>query len=139
MDYEFLEHTADAKFRAYGKTLEEAFANAVKATAAIMTDVSKIKHKLDKEINISASSKEALLYDFMDELIFLLDTESFIAAEVKQITITIKNLRFELNAVVLGDTADSYDVHTYIKAPTYNDMSIKEENGKFTVQMVHDI
>mgnify|MGYP006451174011 FL=1 len=37
-NYEFLEHTADEKFRAYGKTLEEAFINAALATAKIMTD-----------------------------------------------------------------------------------------------------
>jgi SHS2 domain-containing protein len=139
MDYEFLEHTADAKFLAYGNTLEEAFSNVVKATTAIMTDVEKVQPKIDKEIKLEASSKESLLYDFIDELIFLLDTEAFIAKEVKKIIITIKNHRATLHAVVLGDCADGYDVHTYIKSPTYNDMFIKEEQDKVTIQMVHDI
>ncbi|MGB2763781.1 MAG: archease, partial [Candidatus Aminicenantaceae bacterium] len=31
--YRFLEHTSDAKFQAFGNTLEEAFCNAALATA----------------------------------------------------------------------------------------------------------
>ena len=32
--YKFLAHTADAKFQAFGETLEEAFGNAALATAS---------------------------------------------------------------------------------------------------------
>ena len=38
MDYEYLDHTADAKFIAYGQTLEEAFVNCAKATFGIIID-----------------------------------------------------------------------------------------------------
>ena len=34
--FKYLEHTADAKFQAFGRTLEEAFANAVLATASLI-------------------------------------------------------------------------------------------------------
>jgi SHS2 domain-containing protein len=34
--YRFLRHTADAKFQAFGTTLEEAFINAALATASLM-------------------------------------------------------------------------------------------------------
>ena len=56
--YEFLEHTADVKFRAYGKTLEEAFSNAALATSAVMTDVKKIKGKIEKTIAVQSKTKE---------------------------------------------------------------------------------
>ncbi|MBW3022298.1 archease, partial [Candidatus Woesearchaeota archaeon] len=43
MKYEFLEHTADVKFRAYGKTLVEAFTAAAYSYADIVSAHTKIK------------------------------------------------------------------------------------------------
>ena len=40
--YKFFEHTADAKFQAYGKSVEEAFSNAALAMFSVITDTSKI-------------------------------------------------------------------------------------------------
>ena len=45
MKFKFLEHTADAKFQAFGKNLEETFANAALALTKLMTD-SKVKTKI---------------------------------------------------------------------------------------------
>ncbi len=137
--YEFLEHTADVKFLAYGKNLEEAFSNAALATFSIMTDISKVKEKIKKEIKIHATKKESLLYDFLEQLVFLMDTEGFILSKVKELIITEKNKIYELKSVIVGDKADHYDVHTAIKAVTYNDMFIKEAKGRVIIQVVHDI
>jgi SHS2 domain-containing protein len=132
--FEFLPHTADVKFLAYGKNLQEAFANCVLATTRIMTE-DKVLSKEEKTIKIKSSSKQALLYDFLEEIIFLVDTEGFIVGEVKEIK--INNL--ELEAVVVGDNGDNYEILTQIKSITYNDMFIKEEENSVTIQVVHDI
>lgn len=133
MKYEFFEHTADVKFKAYGKSLEEAFENSALATFEVMTNISKIKNNIQKEIHIKANSKEALLFDFLDELIFLLDTEGFILSKITNLK--INNL--ELTAILHGDNADEYEVHTYVKAPTYNEMIIHE--NPFWIQIVLDL
>lgn len=137
--YEFLEHTADVKFRAYGKDLEEAFANAALATFAVMTDISKVKPKIEKEVSVECAKKESLLYDFLEELLYLVDTEGFLLSKVKELKISETEKGFALKAVIAGDSADDYEVSTYIKAITYNDMFIKEEDGRVTIQVVHDI
>jgi len=137
--YEFLEHTADAKFRAYGKTLEEAFINAALATTTIMCEVSEVKPKIEKKLNITAKKKESLLFDFLQQLVILLDTEGFLLGAVKSITISKNKEVYSLHAVILGDSADHYEIHTAIKAVTYNDMFIKEEQGLITIQVVHDL
>ena len=79
------------------------------------------------------------LYDFLESLIILIDTEGFMLGIVKELKITSSSKGFSLMATLLGDNADSYDVHTYIKAVTYSDMFIKEEKNLVTVQVVHDI
>ena len=137
--FEFLEHTADAKFIAYGKNLEEAFANAALASFALMTDISKINPIIEKKVEVNSKRKESLLYDFLESLIILIDTEGFMLGIVKELKITSSSKGFSLMATLLGDNADSYEVHTYIKAVTYSDMFIKEEKNLVTVQVVHDI
>ena len=137
--YEFFDHTADTMFRAYGKTLEEAFANAALATFAIMTDVEKIAPKKEKTIEVSAKKKESLLYDFLEHLIVLVDTEAFLLSKVKKIQITEKNGAYHLEATVAGDNADDYEILTHVKAVTYSDMFIKEEKNLVTIQVVHDL
>ncbi len=133
--YEFLEHTADEKFRAYGKTLEEAFINAALATAKIMTD-DKIKPVIEKKIEIKVNTKEKLLYQFLEELLFFVDTEGFILSKVKDLVIKDN---FTLTATFLGDSAENYEIKAHIKAVTYNDMFIKEEENLVTIQVVHDL
>jgi len=134
-NYEFLEHTADEKFRAYGKTLEEAFINAALATAKIMTD-DKVKPTIEKKIEIKVNTKEKLLYQFLEELLFYVDTEGFILSEVKDLEIKDN---FTLTATFLGDSAEDYEIKAHIKAITYNDMFIKEEENLVTIQVVHDL
>ena len=133
--YKFLEHTADVKFQAFGKNLEEAFTNSALATTEIMTE-DKVKAKEEKTITVSASKKETLLYEFLEHLLFLVDTEGFILSEVK--TLEIKE-NYKLTATILGDNADNYEIQTHIKAVTYSDMFIKEEENQVTIQIVHDI
>ena len=137
--FEFLEHTADAKFLAYGKTIEEAFSNAAIATFEIMTETQKIQKKIRKDIDISAKNIESLLYEFIEHLLFLVDTEAFLLRSVDKITIKKTDKGYVLHATIDGDNAKGYEVKTQIKAATYADMFIKETKNNVTIQMVVDI
>lgn len=136
--FEFLPHTADVKFLAYGKTLEEAFANAALATTAVMTD-DVIQSHIEKKIAVTSAKKDSLLYDFLEKLLYFVDTEGFLVGEVKQLAIVQKGKGYSLHAIVRGDAAEGYDVSMQIKAVTYNDMFIKEERTGVTIQVVLDI
>jgi len=134
MKYEFLEHTADSKFRAYGKTLEEAFENAAYALTSIIVSED-VKPAYKEEIVIDANGNEALLLNFLEELLYLLDTKSFLLSKVEELTIDGNILK----SVVFGDTdIEKYELAAHIKAVTYNEMEITEKDGKFTVQVVVD-
>lgn len=137
--YEFLPHTADAQFKAYGKTLEEAFSNAALATYQIMTDISKVKKKIKKLLVIHSQNKESLLYDYLEELLFFTDTEAFLVSEVKNLEIRKLKDGYMLECQIKGDQADKYELKTQIKAITYNDMFIKETKGQTVIQVVVDI
>ncbi len=139
MKYKFLEHTADAKFQAYGKTLEEAFSNAALAMFNVITDTTDVTTDITKKIIVESENKEALLYDFLSELLVLLDSVPFLLHIVESIKIE-KNEKYKLTAVVVGDShVSDYPINTHIKAMTYSEMFIKEEDDSVTIQVVVDI
>ena len=127
--YKFLEHKADAKFQAYGKTLKEQFQNALEAMTFIITD-NKIKPKITKKIEIQGTDKKNLLLNFLEEILFLIDTEQFIPAKAD---VKIKGLN--LTATLKGDNIRNYETKSDIKAITYNQMEITKNH----VQVVCDI
>jgi len=138
--YIYLPHTADAKFQAWGKNLEEAFKNAAYAMTDVITDHTKIEPQIKKQIKLSSENPESLLYDFLEQFLFLLDTERFLLNKIKKIKIIEKKNQLLLIASLIGDNKPiRYAIKTTIKAVTYQEMFIKHEKGKVTVQVVVDI
>jgi len=136
MKFKFLEHTADIKFQASGDSIEEAFSNSALAMFNSMSD-EKVKEKKSFKINVKGKDFESLLYNFLEELLFLFDSENFFVGKVKSINIDKEN--FNLNAEVAGDNAENYEIHIDIKAITYNDMFVKKKGNKWIVQVVLDV
>ena len=139
MRYEYLKHTADLKVKAYGKTLEEAFANVAIGGFDFLTPTSKVQKKVEKKISITAKRVESLLYDFLEELLFLLDTDSFMINSFRDMKIKQEKDSFSLECTALGDNYKNYHVKGDIKAITYSEMEIKKENDGFIVIVVLDI
>jgi SHS2 domain-containing protein len=136
MRYEFLEHTADAKFKAYGETIEEAFSNAALATFSILIEPGEVKPAIEKKISLDGKKLVSLLYDFLEELLFFLDVDGFILNSVKSIEIKDD---LSLECSVLGDNYKGYDVSGNVKSVTYNDMEIKKTNSGYELTVVVDL
>lgn len=141
--YKYLEHTADAKFQASGKNLEEAFKNAALAMLNLMCKSEIIKLKQEKKILVKGKDLKALLYNWLEELLFLLDSENFLTGKIKKLNISGKEGNHKLEASVLGDSAKNYEIFGEVKAVTYNEMFIREEKikgkRKFIIQAVVDM
>jgi SHS2 domain-containing protein len=135
--HKFLEHTADLKFLAEGNSLEEAFIESTKALKEAICGEIKILAQQTREINVKSDNLENLLYDFLEEFLVLLESEDFILSEIKEIKIDQK--KFTLSAQVSGDKIDNYKFTNDVKAITYNEMFIKNENNKWRIQVVLDV
>jgi len=134
MKFKFLEHTADIKFQAYGKTLDEVFENSLLAVSEYISRGNKIKTTKGKIIDVVGIDHESLLYNFLDEILYLIDAESFIPAKAK---ITIRG--FNLHAELYGDSTKNYKDLDHIKAATYAEMYIKKIDKGFEAQVVLDV
>lgn len=136
--YKFLEHTADIKFQAAGSTLEEAFKNSAFALREAIAGKIKPAGKIKKKIAVKGKDKEALLYNFLEEFLFLLDSKDFLLSKIGKIKIK-KNKNYELEAEIIGDLASNYKFTNDVKAVTYNEMFVKREKNKYVCQVVLDV
>jgi len=137
--YRILPHTADGKFQAFGRTLEEAFANAALATASLMWDWARVEPKVARAVRLAARNLEQLLVKFLGEIIYALDTERFLLAAVDGLSIRETAGGWALQAVFRGDTlSDRYEIHGDVKAVTYHEMVI-DKGDLVTLQVVVDM
>lgn len=138
MSFEFLEHTADTTIKAQGKDLKEAFEQAALGFYEVVTDLSQISAKKSRSVSISSEDIESLLYDWIGELIFIFDTEYFVACEV---TITNfvndKNGEFSLKANLKGEEFDlsKHEQGSEVKAITYSYMKVNDKSVEFTLDL----
>jgi len=130
---------ADAKFQAYGRSLEEAFSNAALAVAGLMWDWQNVERKLEHPVEVRGNDLEQLLVNFLEEIIFLLETKMFLLSSVEKLMIEKEKKGFRLKALFKGDRySEKYKIFGDVKAITYNEMEI-ETGNRFMVQVVVDM
>lgn len=130
MRYRLLEHTADSMVEAYGKDLGERFANAAFAMFDQMTDASKVVPKGELKIVLEGESKEQLLVDFLQELLFLHDTEGLVFSEFD-----VKTDGRKLECAARGEKFDDrrHPKRALVKGVTYHGLEFDEKEGSITV------
>jgi SHS2 domain-containing protein len=137
--FKYLQHTADAKFRAFGETIEEAFGNAALAMVSLMWDPEKIEPEFEFELCVFGRDEKQLLVNFLEDILFKLDTKMFLLKSVEKICFVKKNNQLTLKAVLSGDTfSEKYETFGEVKAITYNEMEIVK-NHSIMVQVVVDM
>ncbi len=83
MKYRFVDHTADIAFEVYGSSLEELLENATLAFYDSFVDLNRIDTSKDVKIEVEGEDEEILLYRWLNELLYLFDTQFFAAKDVK--------------------------------------------------------
>jgi SHS2 domain-containing protein len=135
MSYEFLDHTADVKVRALGKTIEEAFVAAAMALKESICGSMAVVPSVGREIVVEGGDLESLLCSFLEEFLFLLDAENFLLSAVRNIEIESGRL----TAKVMGSKASDYEFSNSVKAVTYNEVSVREEAYGWIAEFVLDV
>lgn len=137
--YRFFEHTADAKFQAFGKSLEEAFTNAAYATVSLMWDREKIEKKVQLPVEVRGHDLEQLLVNFLEEILYLMDSRLFLLHSVDSIKIQRVKEFYKLDGLFTGDYSGKlYEPFGDVKAITYDEIEI-HANDLFMVQVVVDV
>ena len=138
--FEWIEHPSDIGFRAYGKDLAEAFGNAAVALFEVMTDTNKVEPREKVAIELKAEDEGALLYDWLDRLLYFRDARNLVMSKFKVAISRIKG-GFKLKGQAWGERFDParHPERTAVKAMTYHMMEIEQKRDRCSVQAVVDI
>jgi len=135
-DFEIIDHTADVGIVAYGADVSQAFANAARALFSLITELDDVAEVLHRDVELTAPDEEGLLVEWLNELIYLFDTENII---FKRFDI-IKLNNTQLKARSYGEKVDKskHKLKTGVKAATYHMLKVDKGDG-CRVQVLFDI
>jgi len=129
-----IEHTADIGIRVWGTSYEELFENAFRGIMEIITDENTGANDV-KFLHISSLNRETLLVDFLNEILYLINSEGWLPADVK-----VRIYENELDAELSGSGIKSKDaVEVEVKSATYHKLKIEEKDGKFETAIYFDV
>ncbi len=131
MSYKFLEHATDAFIEVTAKDLKEAFLVTANAVINLTLDQDKVEEKDQKEIVAQGKDLRYLLFSWLEEVTFVLITEGF---AIKRIELKIQeNKGYKITAKAYGEPLDflKHNFKVEIKAPTFYEMKIEQNNGVF--------
>jgi SHS2 domain-containing protein len=139
--YEYLDHTADIKFQAYGKTREEVFENAALAMFNVIIDTEKISGNIAREIILKSPDLESLLVDWLSELLYIFEVDEIVFREFRVEKIKEENGEYSITSQALGEKyhLENLPFETEIKAVTYNQLEITTDADGWKAQVVVDI
>ena len=134
MRYEEIEHTADVGIRAYGRTLDELFANSAEGMFSLIADLSKVKPVGEIEVRATADDAAALLVRWLSELLFVHETERLLFSSFDA-AVDGTSLRGRAR----GEPIDKarHELKLAIKAVTRHALSVDPAKG--TAQVIFDI
>ena len=128
---------ADLLVEATGKTLDEAFSQIALGMFNVMTPLEGIEEKEEFLVEAKGNDLENLLFNLMDEFLFINDVEFLVP---KSVDITIDEENLSAVAVCRGErfSAETHEVGIAVKAVTYHMMEINKTPDRWVVRMVFD-
>ena len=143
MPYHYLEEigTADIAFEATGRDLAELFSDAADATTNVMIDnIEAIQPRETRQIELSNDKLDMLLFDLLQELIFLKDAERLLL-RMREVQITERDEIYFVKATAEGESLDAerHYQRADVKAVTLHDFSVERVEGGWKAQVLLDI
>jgi SHS2 domain-containing protein len=136
-EFEFIEHTADIGVRAYGADMQQVFNHAARGLFSIITELNTVDAKEQGQIRVTAPDGEALLVNWLNELIYLFEAKGILFSRFNITAISDT----ELHAVVYGEKINlaRHKLKTQVKAATYHMLKIEETKDGWKAQVIFDI
>jgi SHS2 domain-containing protein len=131
--FEFIDHPGDLKLRAWGGDLEKLFANAAEGMMTFLfgNGIADLTPDRTETIEIEAGDREALLVDWLSELLYRATSEyhAYMGFRMHELTET------KLKAAAAAVAAEAIED---IKAVTHHELSVRECEGGWQATIVFD-
>lgn len=136
MKYKFVDDlTSDVLFEAYGKDLKGLFENAAFALFSVMCQIEKVKPELKKDVEVGGEDVKDLMFNWLQKLISLVDTEEMFFSKFEITEIDGKRLKAEC----FGEGITREKGGTHVKAVTYYKFNLEKTDRGYKVTVSLDI
>lgn len=138
MSYRLLDHATDAFIEIKADSLEEAFLTAARSVVDLTLDSKKVDVKETREFIVDGKDLRYLLFNLIEEMIFLLITEGFAVKTIE--TQLSQNREYHIHVKAHGEPLElrKHNFKVEIKAPTFHEMRIKQ-NEKVLMRFLLDL
>ncbi len=135
--FEILDHTADIGIIVHGENLKALFENAGEAFFHLITDLRKVKRRIERQVNIGGESLDRLMVDWLSELLYLHDAENLLFRGFEVDSVGEDGLK----AIAKGELFQEgvHVIKTQVKAVTYHQIEVRQENGLWRAQVILDL
>ncbi len=136
--FELLDHTADFAIRARGGDLRELIENAARGMMAVLGELEGLPADAWHDIDVSADSPEDLVHHSLREILYLFeDGHAPVIVDVVEATDTPPRAKLRVGTRPLREVLDK--ISTEIKAVTYHNLHVRQENGGLVTEVVFDV
>lgn len=135
--FEFIDHTADLGFVVYGEDLKRLFENAGEAFFSVITDLEKVKRIIERKIEIKGESLERLMVDWLNELLYLHEVENLLFSQFEVESVGQEGLKARVKGEPLEE--ERHPIKTGVKAVTYHQIHVAQEEGVWRAQVILDL
>ena len=134
--FETFAHDADIGVRGRGATLAEALANAGRALTAVVADPASVRVVLSVEVACEASDPEALLFDWLNALVFEMATRRVLFARYE-----VEVDGAVLRARAFGEPVEvrRHQPAVEVKGATWTGLRVAREGGAWVAECVVDV
>jgi SHS2 domain-containing protein len=135
--FEIIDHTADIGIIAYGSDIKQLFSNAALALFSLITEPESVEERLQRDLEIISQDKDSLLIEWLNELIYLFDSEHILFNRFKIETLGDNQLR----ATCYGEkfNPSTHRIKIGVKAATYHMLKVDEDSQGYKAQVIFDI
>lgn len=136
--FRVIAHPSDVGLEAWGRNLAEALEQAAGGLFSLMTDLKAVRVAETKKIETAGADSQELVVNWLNELIFLFDTQHWIP---KKFSVKISPAGKSLKSELGGEKIDPARHHFFIeiKAATYNKLMVKNLKNSAKIQVVFDV
>ncbi|MBW2040230.1 MAG: archease [Deltaproteobacteria bacterium] len=137
MGYDLLDHTGDLGIRIWADDLGGLFCEAAWALFDIITDLEQVEVHLERETDVEGVGRDELMVAWLNELLYLHEVEGLLFRDFAVTELDEGRLK----GVARGESFQEghHVIKTCIKAVTYHQLEIKEDNGRWQAQVIFDI
>jgi len=140
MTYKFLDHTSDIGVEVRSSDFKGALVEAIFGLIEIIFGKSFVDFNCEanfETLEVSSFDKESLIVDTLNEILYLIDTRKIIP--VKPEILDLSNNKVILRYKPFHFNFDDYPIHLYVKAVTFHQLEIIENENETIIKYFVDI